>query len=138
MRGSGLHGSTWLRVTLGATIALGACVLTSCASETTTSPEPLPSNGVIAPGGRYTFQWSLQCGAQLLGPINGTTWITDEADGRELWSPPEWSRLMVDGRDVVAVELQMANDGSALLATAGDRDVSYRQATADEALRDCS
>lgn len=84
------------------------------------------------------MQWSMQCGAELLGPINGITWITDEAGGRELWSPPEWSRLMVDGRDVVVVELQLANDGSALLATAGDHEVSYRQATAAEALRDCS
>ena len=138
MRSEGLHGGRRLRASLVASIALATCLLVSCADEKITSPEPLPSTGVIEPGGRYTFLWSMQCGAQLLGPINGTTWIADEARGSQLWSPPEWSQLMVDGRDVVEVEVQLTEDGSTLLATAAERDVRYRPAKPDEALHECS
>jgi hypothetical protein len=92
-------------------------------------PAAITSGGVVEPGYTVGYLLPVDCGAQVLGVVNGVRWTTTEAAAGEL--PDEW-RAAAGADDVVRVTILLHEEGPQLEATAGGRTLTYSPGTDGE------
>lgn len=91
------------------------------------------SGGTISIGDSWPYRFPADCGARVLGVVNGVLWETTEVAAGEL--PGPWQSL-IDADGVITVEIVLGDTPPSLVASANGASITYAPSTADRAAYD--
>ena len=119
--------------------ALDGCTADGGPGDARSTVPVLVPGETVPPGVARRVEIGTHCGVAVLGArINEVTWIADEAAGATDWLPDEWAAALAPGRELLEVEVELAEDGGELRATAADRTVVYRPAGPSDVVPGCA
>lgn len=86
----------------------------------------------------YSLVVGTHCGVRVIGIVNDTLWITDEATQRGDWMPTKWADAIEGGQELIALEVVIADNNTDLIATAEQISVRYRPVAEDDQVPGCA
>lgn len=124
-----------------ATVPVSSSVETS-GSDVEIDGDSVPAGSMrldvaLSAGQSGTARVGTLCGVSHL-QFGGEDWVATEAPvGSADWIPDEW-RSISGSTELIDIEIDVSEAGDAFVATAGERSVDYRRATADDGEFLCS
>jgi len=132
---------------LALAVAVGI-LAAGCSTQDSLEPTTGPANSVngllptleiggdLPVGEAYSLVVGTHCGVRVIGAVNDTLWIADEATQPGDWMPTEWAEGIEGGQELIALEV--ADDGTDLIATAEQVSVRYRPVAEGDQVPGCA